>query len=199
MKVGRSLFDVDIDVSPSTDREKYGTRAGVYVEERGVYNPHPSGIYLEDVPTDPISGICAFDYKYGDEKGFMRVDLLNNTIYSGYKSKEEVLQDVDAPVDWDLLKQRDVVESLPHISKHFDLVREVEPKSIIELADVLALIRPAKQRLIEPYLENRELTRENLYREPKAGIYFKKSHAVSYALMIVCAMRQHSTKHGIIW
>lgn len=195
----KTIFDVDIDVSPVTEKERYGVQAMVYNEEQSKILPHPSGIYLEEVPVDPVTGLCAFDYKYGDAVGVMKVDVLNNSIYKAFNSKKDVLDALNQEVKWSEFRKRDVVENLPHLGKHFDLVEKIEPSSIIELADVLALIRPGKEHLIEPYLKNRTRTRKNLYREPKTGMYFKKSHAVSYAMMIVCALQSRRTQYGITW
>ena len=196
----RSEFDVDIDVRPDTDRTLYGVRAMVYNEKTEKILPHPSGVYIEDVPVDALTGLCAFDYKYGSEKGFMKIDLLNNTAYEGFKNKEEVLDAVHGDVDWSLLKDPDVVRELPHIGNHFDLVSKVEPKSIEDLADVLALIRPAKKDLVDDYIKDKKRIRRTLYKRPREDLnYFKKSHAVSYAMMIVCCMYKIKNKGGIVW
>lgn len=193
------MFDVDIDVSPVTDRSVYGTRAMVYNEEEGKILPHPSGIYLNNVPIDEMTGLSAFDYKYGDAHGYMKVDLLNNSVYREFKSKQDIIDVMNQPVEWGQFRKRAVVEALPHLGKHYELVNKVSPSSIIELADVIALIRPGKDHLIVPYLEDRVRTRKNLYRQPKTGVYFKKSHAIGYAVMIVCALSTMRTRHGIVW
>lgn len=195
----RNIFDVDIDVSPETVKTKYGTQAMVYNEEQAKVLPHPSGVYLEEVPVDEVTGLCAFDYEYGNDQGVMKVDILNNSVYKSFTSKQEVLDVINGDIDWKMFRKRSVVESLPHLSKHFDLVEKVSPTSVIELADILALIRPGKDHLIEPYLKDRKRTRNNLYRMPKTGMYFKKSHAVSYAMMIICALAAQRTQYGITW
>jgi hypothetical protein len=180
----RSIFDVDIDTTSKTDKKQYGIPAMIYNEDQERINPHPSGVYLEEVPIDKLTGLCSFDYKYGDEKGFMKVDILHNTVYDIFKSKKEVLEASENDIDWSILEDRKVVESLPHIAKHYDIIQKLKPKSVEDLADVLALIRPGKSNLIDSYIQNKEQTRRNLYKRPKTGMYFKKSHAISYALMI---------------
>lgn len=197
--VERRTFDVDIDVQSRTNRELFGIRAIVYNEEQEKILTHPSGVYIHrDVPVDCMTGHAAIDYSRGDELGFYKVDILTNTSYDVFSSKEELLHFAHMQPDWGLLHKSSVVESLPHISKHAELVREISPTSIQELADCLALIRPAKIHLIDEYKSDKERTRRKLYQRPRSGIYFKKSHAVSYAVMIVAVMnRRHA--FGIEW
>lgn len=180
----RSIFDIDIDTASSTDKSLYGIPAMIYNEEQERIAPHPSGVYLEDVPIDHKTNLCSFDYKYGDDNGFMKVDVLHNSVYDVFTSKEEVLTASEGDIDWSVLSDRSVVESLPHIAKHYDTIQKVKPKSVEDLADVLALIRPGKISLLDSYIKNKKQTRRNLYKRPATGMYFKKSHAISYALMI---------------
>jgi hypothetical protein len=49
---------------------------------------------------------------------------------------------------WDLLLQDDFVNLLFHVNGHGSILRQMVPKSIEELAAVLAMIRPAKRYLI---------------------------------------------------
>lgn len=193
--MSRRTFDVDIDVPPNFDREAFGVRAMIYREDNEKILPHPSGVYLEPVPVDPLTGCCAFDYKYGDEKGFMKVDLLVNTSYANFESKQEVLDGLHADIDWDLLLDEKIVSRLPHIANHFDTVKLCKPRSIEELADILALIRPAKIKMLDDYLVDKKRVRRNLYKRPKGDkVYFKKSHAISYAAMIVCLLHRMTEK-----
>lgn len=194
----RRSFDVDIDVCSDVDRASIGVRAIVYNEENKKILPHPSGVYLENVPVDLMTGFASFDYKHGDSLGYFKVDILTNTSYDPFKSKEELLECMEQEPSWELLHKREVVERLPHISKHFDMLRKVSPTSVETLADCLALIRPGKAHLVDEYLESPDTVRHRLYTRPKEGIYFKKSHAVSYALMIVCVLNKvHDI--GILW
>lgn len=195
----RRLYDVDIDVSPNVEKTDYGVRASLYNEEQKKLVPHPSGIFLEakelidvPVPVDPVTGLSAIDAKEGEELGHFKIDLLNNTSYSKFESKQQVRDSINdlSHFDWDLFLDKDTVESLPHISNHYTTVRQVAPKSIQELADVLALIRPGKIELLDEYLNNPERIRKQLYKRPLRGMYFKKSHAVAYAAMIVAVLNK---------
>lgn len=200
MSSTRRTFDVDIDVNSNCNRDDYGTRAMVYNEETQRILPHPSGVYLEDVPVDDVTGLCAFDYKYGDDAGFSKVDILTNKSYDLFKSKEDLSRAVQGEVDWKWLMDEEFVSKLPHIANHYDTLVKIQPNSVEELADTIALIRPAKIGLIEQYRKNTPAVRRRLYSRPLDGTaYFKKSHAIAYALMIVAVMNKLKNPSGIVW
>lgn len=191
----RRTFDCDIDVKSSTKKEKYGRRASLYNKDKLKLMPHPSGYFIGsdeyEVAIDPDTGLTAIEAKEGEEIGYYKVDLLTNTVYDRFQNKQQILDIVENEENhkWHLLMNKDVVERLPHIHKHFTTVRQVAPTSIQELADVLALIRPGKSDLLEDYLADREKTRKRLYKRPLGGgMYFKKSHSIAYATAILVAM-----------
>ena len=100
--------------------------------------------------------------------------------------KEEIRQLIKIEPDWMLLESAVHVQKLFQLSKHYDLVSQVKPKTVQELADCIALIRPGKRFLLDAYLKNRDAIRTELYRrDPDSKYYFKKSHSISYALTIV--------------
>ena len=194
------IFDVDIDVNSAVDRNQYGVRAMIYNKETERVLPHPSGVYLEPVPVDELTGGCAFDYEYGDQNGYMKIDMLTNKTYDLFNSKQHLLDALDAEPDWIRLLDEDFVSKLPHIGQHMDVVRKIRPKSIEELADLVALIRPAKIQYIQSYMTNRTSVRRRLYLKPTDGsAYFKKSHAIAYALMIVAVMNVLDNSALIKW
>jgi DNA polymerase III alpha subunit len=90
------------------------------------------------------------------------------------------------PPNWKLLEDEENVGKLFQIHNHFNVISQVKPKSVQELADCITLIRPGKKHLLPAYLKNRETTRKNsLYARTADGYSFKKSHAISYAFTIV--------------
>ena len=192
-------FDIDIDVHSGVDKNDIGTRASIYNEETEKFLPHPSGIYMDEVPVDPETGRCSIPYDDPSMDCFDKIDILTNTSYDIFRSKEELLECLDREPNWDLLLDRKILAKLPHIGNHYDLVSRIRPRSVIELADTLALIRPGKIGYLENYLENPKLVRLNLYRKPKHGAYFKKSHAISYAMMIKAILNHPRITGGIIW
>jgi DNA polymerase III alpha subunit len=87
---------------------------------------------------------------------------------------------------WDLLEQDDFTDLLFHVNGYGSLLRQMKPSSINELAMCLALIRPAKKHLI-----GKEWTEigKTIWEKPENGdYYFKKAHAVAYAMVVVVQM-----------
>lgn len=189
------MFDVDIDVGPNTNRDDYGVRGSIYDRDRLTIKPHPSAVYVRtNMPRDPITGLAAIDYKKAETMGYIKTDLLTNNAYGGFSNKKEVLDALHREPDWSLLQDPNFIKKLPQIGKWTSLVIDLKPESINDLADILALIRPAKQHLVEKYKENKEEVRKILFKKPKDGMYFKKSHAYAYAAMIVCILNKKNKK-----
>ena len=99
--------------------------------------------------------------------------------------------------DWTLIQSPVVVPKLFQLAKHYELVTQVHPESVLELADCIALVRPHGRRLLDKYLQDREGTRTALYSKPVDGrAYYKRSHAVAYSLVIV--LQLHLIKAGVM-
>ena len=188
------MFDVDIDVAPSMDKSKYGTIAMIH--NSGVVKKHNSGYYYNlNMPVDGETGLAALDYKVAEDLGYIKVDLLNNNAYSNIRSMYEYNKLLEQEPVWELLwTEPDFVGKLPQVGNHFKLLKRLQPRSIMELADALALIRPAKRKYVESYLKNRVKIRPLIYKKDGDKYYFKKSHAVMYAHMIVVVMNNTVAK-----
>ena len=163
----------------------------------GKLTPHPCGVYFQNVPTDPLTGLAAIPYKDAEDVGCFKLDFLHVNVYNHFTSREEIKELIKHDPDWGLLEIPSVVNQLFQISKHHDLISQIKPRSIIEVADCLALIRPQKRYLLKYYIQDRDQTREFLYKkEPGVdGYAFKKAHAVAYALIIV--LQLHLIQAGI--
>ena len=99
------------------------------------------------------------------------------------KDEKHLVELITKEPDWTLLEERKIVDTLFHIHNHFDIVNKLKPRSVLELAEVLAIIRPAKRHLLE---SSKETITNEVWKKPSDGTYyFKKSHAIGYALAIV--------------
>ena len=111
------------------------------------------------------------------------MDFLNNHVYEDIKDEAHLNKLLDTEPMWDLFGHKEIVEQLFHIHNHFDIVNTLKPKSVEQLAAVLAIIRPAKRHLAKQNWNEIEV---NVWKKPTDGTYFfKKSHAVGYAMAIV--------------
>jgi DNA polymerase III alpha subunit len=87
---------------------------------------------------------------------------------------------------WELLEQDDFTNLLFHVNGHGSILREMKPKTILQLAAVLAMIRPAKRYLIG---KDWTTVMNEVWMKPTTDeYYFKKSHAHSYAVLVVIHM-----------
>lgn len=185
-------FDIDIDIKPDTDPTRRGTRCSIWDTDNESVSPHPSGYILgTQPPTDPLTGLCSIDFREVEDFGFHKIDLINNNYLKHFTNKEEFIQYMNQEPDWGQLLNQETVQKLPHINNHFDLIQEVQPSSIEELADCLALIRPQKRHLLQDYRTNPKETRKYLYQKTnKDDGSFKKSHAINYSFLIIAVLNK---------
>jgi DNA polymerase III alpha subunit len=182
-----NLPDVDIDFA---DREQVlKLLPHVPAMQRmpnGNRQKHKSGVYFHPVPTNPFTGWCDLDYQQSEELGFFKVDLLNVSLYQGVKSKQHLDQLANQEPLWDLLLQDDFSNLLFHLNGHGDVLKRTCPASVEQLAAILAMIRPSKRYLIgKPWMT----IMKEVWTKPENGeYYFKKAHAVAYAVAIVAQM-----------
>jgi hypothetical protein len=87
---------------------------------------------------------------------------------------------------WELLEQKDFVDLVFHLSGHDSLLKQLKPTSVEQLAATLAIIRPAKRHLAN---ETWQTILTEVWKKPTNGeYYFKKAHAVAYAVSVVVHM-----------
>jgi DNA polymerase III alpha subunit len=144
---------------------------------------HNTGVYLHSVPIDPIKNLCSINYNEAEDLGYFKIDFLNVSLYSGVKDEEHLIQLMNTEPLWDLLQQNDFTDLLFHVNGHGNLLRQMKPCSIEELAMCLALIRPAKRHLVGKTWT--EIAGEIWTKPTNGDYYFKKSHAIAYSTAIV--------------
>lgn len=179
-------MDIDIDFPKNTDvADLFDGWVRASVLKDGMITPHPCGVYPQPIPKDPLTGLAAIPYDKAEELGFNKLDFLHLSVYDIFETRKEIEVLVEIEPDWNLLLIPSVVEQLFQLSKHFDVVSQIKPTNIEELADTIALIRPGKRSLLPLYLSNRPVARRLLYAKDENGFAFKKSHSFSYALALI--------------
>ena len=144
---------------------------------------HNTGVYTHRVPVDPMTGYCTIDHKKADETGYFKLDVLNVSIYKDIRDNDHLSQLMEKDPLWQLLEHKDFVDKVFHLSGHHSLLMQLKPTSIEQLAATLAIIRPAKR-----YLANQswETILQEVWKKPTGDeYYFKKAHAISYAVACV--------------
>ena len=157
-----------------------------------------TGVYFHDMPYDPSTNLSTINYKEAEDLGYFKIDLLNVNIYEYVSNEAHLNRLLEREPDWNLLLHKEIVEQLFHINDHYDIVAQMQPKSIDQLAMVLAIIRPAKRQLLG---ESWQTIQEQVWSKPKDNsYYFKKSHAVSYAYAIIVQLNSlcELTESGVV-
>ena len=175
--------DVDIDFFDRDGTLKLFKHAPASIIKDDKIEKHKTGVYFHAVPTHPITGHSTLDYKKAEDRGYFKIDCLNVNMYKDVENEEHLQRLIDTEPDWELFQHKEIVEQLFHIHDHFNIVSQMKPQSVEQLAMVLAIIRPAKRSLLG---ESWQSIQKQVWLKPiDNSYYFKKSHAMSYALAIV--------------
>ena len=178
--------DVDIDFYDRDGVLKLFKHTPATIIKENKTEKHKTGVYFHAVPEHPVTGHSSLDYKKAEDRGYFKIDCLNVSIYKNVKSEQELVELMIQEPDWDMLKDATIVEQLFHLNGHFNIVNKLEPKTIEQLAAVLAIIRPAKRGLM--YKDWVDIMKEVWVKPTDGSYFFKKSHAIAYAQAIVVQM-----------
>ena len=148
---------------------------------------HNSGIYVTEIPRDPVAGCAAIDHEIAEQRGYFKIDLLNMSVYQLLTSPEHYQQMLDSDPPWSRLWQdTNWAKQLVHVGNYTDLLRSMRPDSIPRMAAFISIIRPGTA-----HLQNQPWDRvfESVWDgDDSRGYTFKKSHAVSYAALVALHM-----------
>ena len=175
--------DIDIDFA---DRDVILSKLQHRVARLDTGKKHNTGVYVTEVPHNPMDNLSTIDYKTAEDRGYFKLDFLNVSIYKDVKDETHLMSLMEKEPLWELLEHKDFVDQVFHLSGHDSLLKQLKPTSVSQLAATLAIIRPAKR-----YLANKdwETIMEEVWTKPENGeYYFKKAHAVSYAMACVVHM-----------
>ena len=148
---------------------------------------HNTGVYVQPIPINPLTGYANIDYKTAEERGYFKIDFLNVSAYQGVRNEDHLVQLLNTEPLWDLLHEKEVCDQLFHINGYHTLLRMLNPKTIEELAMILAMIRPGKKHLV-PICKDQgfQAIKDDIWVKPINDSYtFKKSHGHSYAALII--------------
>lgn len=178
--------DIDIDFIDRSKALELFEHVRASRKDDDTLVPHNTGVYFHSVPVDAVTGLCSLPYQDAEAAGYFKIDFLNVSLYKDIRNEEHLLQLMNTEPLWDLLEQSDFVDLLFHINGHGNILKQMKPKSIEQLAAILAMIRPAKRHLIGKGWD--EVMNEVWIKPDTEEYYFKKSHATAYAVAIVVQM-----------
>jgi len=183
-------MDIDIDVTTTTNPpDIFNNITSASIVENGELKRHNVGYYFQNIPIDPHTGLSAIPYKKALDFDYFKIDIIHLKLLDYFDSKKELIQYMHRKPKWEMLWDRNIVPKLFHFSKSYELLNKIRPKSILEISDCLALIRPGKRKLINRYLKekNKNKIRIELYKKEQASD-LRKSHALPYAYLIIAQL-----------
>jgi hypothetical protein len=186
IKGSRTLkFQSDIDID-FADRQQVLDLLNVTsasIIRDGKLTKHNTGVYATDIPVDPFVGSASLDYTVAEDRGYMKLDLLNVHVYKQVRDESHLITLMQEP-DWTKLYDPAICGQLIHINNHYDtLLKMPEPVDTIpRLAMFLAVIRPGKRHLIGRTWKDVSAT---VWDKVEGEYSFKKAHAIAYAQLVV--------------
>lgn len=184
--------DVDIDLADRSILLEYISHTTASIRDADTVRKHNTGIYVTDIPWDPINRSAAIDYRLAEQRGYIKLDLLNVFVYKHVRDEQHLNELMKEP-DWSRLTDRTYFGKLIHIGNHYDVMNSMpEPiDSIIKMAMFLSVIRPGKKHLIGQKWADVE---RQVWTISDDGYFFKRSHAIAYSHLVVVHMNLLSTE-----
>lgn len=179
--------DVDIDFANREQILSLIDHVPAMIKENNKERKHNTGVYFHKAYVNPFTGLATVDYKQAEHKGWFKIDLLNVGIYGEFISNQEIDLLLSKDPMWELLEHREVIEQLFHIHNHADTVMRMKPRSVEQLAMVLAVIRPGKKHLVG---QSWDKIAAEVWTKTDDVYSFKRSHAIGYAMAIVLQMNK---------
>jgi hypothetical protein len=179
--------DIDLDLADRNQLMQLISCVPARQMHQGQVRRHNSGVYVTDIPYDPINECAAIDYESAEERGYFKIDLLNMSVYQLVKSPEHYEEMLEAVPPWERLwTDPQWAKQLVHVGNYTDLLTTMKPDSIPRMAAFISIIRPGKAHLQNrPWPEVFETVWDG---DDSKGFVFKKSHSLGYAKLITLHM-----------
>jgi hypothetical protein len=179
--------DIDLDFANRDDVLNLIQHTLAHQTIQGQTRRHNSGVYVTDIPYDPVNACAAIDYKEAEQLGYFKIDLLNMSVYQLIKSPSHYQEMLSQEPPWGRLwDDPDWAKNLVHVGNYTDLLNKMRPDSVPRMAAFISIIRPGKAHLQnQPWDQVFESVWDG---NNSRGFVFKKSHAISYAALVALHM-----------
>jgi len=175
--------DIDIDLADRNKLLLLISHAAARQGSEGQVRRHNSGIYVTDMPYDPVNQCAAIDYESAESRGYFKIDLLNMSVYQLIQDPAHYQQMLDQEPQWSRLWTDTAWASqLVHVGGYQDLLRTMRPDSIPRMAAFISVIRPGKAHLQGQSWS--EVFASVWDGDGSRGYVFKKAHAIGYAALV---------------
>lgn len=179
--------DIDIDLANRDQLLRLIRHTPARQQQGDQVRRHNSGIYVTDIPYDPINQCAAIDYQVAEQRGYFKIDLLHMSVYDLIKDSAHYQDMLDREPPWSRLWQDPAwAQQLVHVGNYTNLLASMRPDSVPRMAAFISVIRPGKAHL-------QNLSWDQVFAsvwdgDDSRGYSFKKSHAVSYACLVALHM-----------
>jgi len=155
---------------------------------------HNSGVYVTNIPRDPVLGCAAIDYQEAESRGYFKIDLLNMSVYQLIRDQDHYNQLLAQEPPWSRLWQdSDWAAQLVHVGNYTELLKSMRPDSVPRMAAFISIIRPGKAHLQnQPWEQVFESVWDG---DDSRGFVFKHAHAIGYAALVSLHMNLLHTAH----
>jgi hypothetical protein len=179
--------DIDIDLANRDQLLQLIQAVPARQVNQGQVRRHNSGIYVTDIPYDPVNACAAIDYEQAEQLGYFKIDLLNMSVYQLVKSPEHYKQMLAQEPHWTRLwTDPDWASQLVHVGNYTELLKTMRPDSIPRMAAFISIIRPGKAHLQgKPWTTVFESVWDG---DDSKGFVFKHAHAIGYAALVALHM-----------
>ena len=179
--------DVDLDFADREQVLKLIQHTPARQLHQGTARKHNSGVYVSDIPQDPVLACAAIDYETAESRGYFKIDFLNMGVYSLIRDPAHYTELLAADPPWERLWSDSAWASqLVHVGNYTGLLHSMRPDSIQRLAAFISIIRPGKA-----HLQNKpwsQIFASVWDGDDSKGFTFKKSHAISYSVLVTLHM-----------
>jgi hypothetical protein len=179
--------DIDIDLADRDRLLKLIRATPACQLHQGQVRRHNSGVYVTDIPYDPVNACAAIDYETAEQLGYFKIDLLNMNVYKLIRDPEHYQDMLSLEPPWSRLwTDSDWTSQLVHIGNYSELLQTMRPDSIPRMAAFISIIRPGKSHLQgKPWDQVFASVWDG---NDSLGFVFKQSHAISYAALVALHM-----------
>ena len=175
--------DIDIDLADRDQLLKLIQATPARQLHQGQVRRHNSGVYVTDIPWDPVNQCAAVDYETAEQLGYFKIDLLNMTVYQLIQDPAHYQQMLDQTPPWSRLwTDPEWASQLVHIGNYTELLNSMRPDSVPRMAAFISIIRPGKAHLQnQPWDKVFASVWDG---DDSRGFVFKHAHAVGYAALV---------------
>lgn len=179
--------DIDLDFADRNNILSLIQHTPARQLHQGQVRRHNSGVYVTNIPYDPVNQCAAIDYESAEARGYFKIDFLNMTVYQLIRDPKHYEQMLAQEPGWSRLWTDSAwAGQLVHVGNYTDLLRQMRPDSIPRMAAFISIIRPGKAHLQgRPWDQVFESVWDG---DASQGYTFKKAHAISYAALVALHM-----------